>query len=299
MPVLNILAVRLIYCCLRAFRWEAVRRRLLEFAVYRLRAHGHLIGSPIARTRFGFLLELDLGDRGDQLIYVTGTHEDHTARIMKSLIGRGDNVVDIGANIGFFSLLAARRVGHDGHVWSFEPADTARSRLRHNIKLNGYTNLTVSDVAVSDAAGTCTFHCGPRHHSGLSSLRPLERISQSYEVKTRTLPSCVPRNTMLHLIKMDIEGAEYRAFLGMEDILRRQLPDILVEITDSFLKDMGSSASETYGFLRSIGYRMYYIAPNTLVEIPEWKPGLPPQFNALFTVRNTSVVSRCLAVGSP
>jgi hypothetical protein len=89
------------------------------------------------------------------------------------------------------------------------------------------------------------------------------------------------------LIKIDIEGAEHLALQGMVDLLRTSHPDLILEMTDEFLRQMGSSSAELYAYLTRFGYRMYRIDWDGFIPCGQWDDGLPRQFNALFTVRES------------
>jgi len=279
------LPARLVSAYLRTFRCTMSRWRLVAYAIRQTRTYGHMLGSATVGTHHGFKMDLDLRDWVDQHIYATGDYEDYTGKTILGLIGPGDAVADIGANVGFFTLLMARGVGPGGKVVAFEPAPTTRVRLLRNIALNRLANVEVREEAVADAEGEATFYSGPVKHSGVASLRAHGESDGSYKVRTSRLESCVPPGFRLRLIKMDVEGAEYRALVGMRNLLDRDGPDVIVEVSAHFLRDMGTSAQALIDFLLRLGYRMYWIDWNGLVMQSGWHEHLPQQFNALFTRR--------------
>ena len=245
------------------------------------------MGTATVSTHFGFTMTLDLRDWVDQHIFVTGDYEASSARTIAALLNPGDLCVDAGANVGFFSLLMATGVGAGGAVWAFEPAPGTRERLAQNVRLNGLTNVTVRSEALSNVDGEQRFWAGPTDHSGIASLRPLQGTEGSYEVRTARLTSCLPRDAAPRLIKMDIEGAEHLAIQGMVDLLETSHPDIVIEISDHFLKELGSSSREVCSTLIDLGYDMYVIGWDGLARSTCWTPSLPTQFNALFTIRTS------------
>jgi FkbM family methyltransferase len=272
---------------LRNFQWELARWRLVRFAVRSIRKYGYLVGSATVTTNYGFKMALDLRDWVDQHIYATGNYEDYTGKTILNLIGPGDHCADIGANIGFFTLLMARRVGRTGKVFAFEPASRTRARLRRNLELNALNNVEVRDEAVADANGEAMFYCGITEHSGIASLRANVDSDSSQRVRTCQFESCVPEGLRFRLIKMDIEGAEHLAVKGMHGMLDRDGPDLVVEVSDDFLREMGSSAAGLTNMLLAIGYRMFLIDWDGLVPVATWSAQLPQQFNALFSRRST------------
>jgi FkbM family methyltransferase len=282
----GILCTRAVSAYLRATPWEKGRWRFAKFAIRKVREYGPHMGAACVTTRQGFHIQLQLDDWVDQHVYATGNYEDATAATMSALIGPGDLCVDIGANIGFFTLLLAKRVGPDGKVWAFEPSPVTRERLAHNVAINHFGHVAVRDEAISDSAGRCTFYGGPSNHSGTASLRPRSTVGQVYDVETRPLTACLPPGTKPDFIKIDVEGAEHLVLRGMSDILHTHHPDVIIEMSDPFLRQMGSSSRDLYDFFRAHGYeKMYAIQSGALVEHGEWSAALGDQFNALFTVR--------------
>jgi FkbM family methyltransferase len=282
---LRTLPVRLTSVYLRTYHWDLARWRLVKYALRQTRAYGSLMGSATVTTHHGFKMALQLHDWVDQHVWATGNYEDITAMTIESLLGAGNCGVDIGANIGFFTLLMAKRVGPQGAVWAFEPSPLIRKRLIHNINLNDMAHVIVREEAVANVDGQRTFFEGPVHNSGQASLRPLQVSNTCYEVRTCRLTSCLPGFIRPRLIKIDIEGAEHLALQGMREILQDHHPDLILEMSNHYLTEMGTSSSEVYAFLREFGYSMYSLEWDGLVAYQNWDTSLPVQFNALFTVR--------------
>ena len=283
--IVHRLLLRATAAYLRTFQWDIARWRLVRYAVRLARTHGPSMGMATVSTRFGFKMELRLDDWVDQHIYATGLYEDFSASTIAALLSPGDGCVDLGANIGFFTLLMASCVGPHGSVWAFEPCPPTRERLVRNVRLNALSHVTVREEAVSNVDGESEFFGGTGNHSGIASLRPVSS-TDVYKVRTCRLSKCLPANMKVRLIKMDVEGAEQVALLGMMDLLRDQQPDIVLEMSDEFLKEMGSSSAEMYNLLQQCGYRMYQIDWDGLIAHERWSESLPTQFNALFTVRD-------------
>ena len=282
---LRTLPVRVVSAYLRNCRSPFARWRLFHFAIRKTREHGPLLGSATIRTHHGFRMGLQLNDWADQHIFATGNYEDYTAKVVNHLLESGDSAVDVGANIGFFTLLMAARVGPSGRVWAFEPSPSTRVRLRRNVELNHFANVTIREEAVSDVDGLSAFFCGRDDHSGVASLRPMPSSGSTYQVRTCRLPNVIPSPSRLRLIKIDIEGAEHLALAGMELLLQKRQPDLIVELSDHFLREMGSSSADVYAFLSVNRYNMYIIDWNGLVKVERWSSEFPTQFNALFTTR--------------
>jgi FkbM family methyltransferase len=180
-----------------------------------------------------------------------GTYEPSKQELFSSTIKPGDVVYDLGANVGYYSLLASVLVGRDGHVFSFEPVPRNLGFLRRHLELNSVNNCTVLDVAVTRSNGTAAFEFGANCHSG--------HLAQSSTdvtvVRTVTLDSLVASGEIKppNLIKCDIEGAEFDALTGATQTLSQYHPSI-------FLALHGQEVGEKCrALLASLGYRLNLI----------------------------------------
>jgi FkbM family methyltransferase len=237
------------------------------------------------RTRHGFQLSVELDDWLGRHVYVTGEYEPGTSRVIGDLLRPGDTVIDVGANIGYFTLLASRRIGASGTVFAFEPLPRTRDGLERNLQLNGVSNVLVRAEAASNVAGEATFYEGPPTHRGTSSLRPLENASRRIRIRTDRLDDVLPEDCRINLVKIDVEGAEYQVLEGMDARIRRDRPDLVVEVTDEYLRVTGASAEQLCRWLFERGYRMFVIDNEGLVPVEGYTAALPRQFNALFSSR--------------
>lgn len=259
---------------------EKGRWRLHHHFLPLLRHFGKTMGQKTIRTRYGFRMRLDLADWLGQYIYLTGGYEPPTARLIAGLIQPGDTVIDIGANAGFFTLLAATRVKESGRVLAFEPIPAVRAALERNIKLNGVRWVSLHGVALSNAVGTLTMYEGPRNHRGLSSLRPLDQAAATHSVAVKRLDDWLPVLGRVKLIKLDVEGAEQHVVEGMAALISRDMPYIVVEVTDAYLQKMGHSAASLLSLLNQKGYLVYRIGDDGLRQIEDPSTSWDAQFNA-------------------
>jgi len=240
----------------------------------------------ILKTRKGFSMIVDLGDWLGRHVFVSGEYEPATTAIVEALLRPGDIMVDVGANIGYFSLLAAKRVGPQGAVIAFEPMPSTCARLRENVKLNALSQVAVRTEAIYCENGMKEFNEGPADHCGISSLRSIERTSKTIQVVTARGDSLLPPELPVAMIKIDVEGAELQALEGLEQTLQRHTPDLIVEVTDEYLRGMGHTAAELHAFLNRLGYRMYVIREAGLDEICVGQSLPRGQFNALFSTKD-------------
>ncbi len=283
---------------LRWSPWEFGRWRLLNLALplsrWVLRGKHY----RTVRTRYGFLLRLDQGDWLGRHVYVTGDYEPATARLIAERLQPGDLFIDVGANIGFFTLLGSRRVGPSGLVVAFEPLVRARSELEANLSRNGASNVIVRSEAVSDISGEAAYYAGPEDHQGCSSLRAIEDVSEVSRVRTIRLDDVLPTDRRVALMKIDVEGAEAKVLAGMHERLKRDRPDLIVEVTESYLNALGDSVETLCEPLFRLGYRMYAISDGGLAPVAESDASSGSwgeQFNALFTTQTIAEPSQGVA----
>lgn len=177
---------------------------------------------------------------------VAGTSYEPEMSYFLSLMKPGDTFIDVGANIGCFSLHASRRVSPDGSVYAFEPLQANFDMLINNIRLNRDFNIKPFKIALSDQQGEFSMHVPSRDSS--ASL-----VYTRGEVVTETLDSfyALHGGNDPQFIKVDIEGGECSFFRGAEQTLRKSKPTILFESMHS-----GPEFPER-SFLRSIGYELY------------------------------------------
>ena len=162
-------------------------------------------------------LELDQSDVAVSGSLALGSFEETEVNIFREKLEIGMTVIDIGANIGYYTVIAGKRIGVNGKVFAFEPEENNFSLLSRNISLNKLNNVTVFKVALADKSGEKSLYLdndNKGHHS-LSSQK--SRTEKRVLVKTDTLDNILEKygSPKIDLIKMDIEGAEFLALKGM------------------------------------------------------------------------------------
>jgi FkbM family methyltransferase len=199
-------------------------RRLAERGDPRLDAdYVWTLEGPLAGLRMRVL-------PGPQQQYVRAPYEPEVCAAIKRLVRPGDSCADVGANIGYMTLLIASQCGPSGHVKAFEPLPENIALLLGNVALNQFSNrVEVINAAVSDGKlsqvflyeGNSTFEF---------SLLPREGHEGGVEVPAVTLDQEFPSGMRLDFVKFDIEGAESAALVGMRRVLAEQRPICLLEI---------------------------------------------------------------------
>ncbi len=150
------------------------------------------------------------------------------------------------------------------------------------------TYIRGHQIACSNTDSSGVINPGPESHTGVSSFRQAVANSSGTEtVKTRRLDSLLKEIDFgkIKLMKIDVEGAEHMVIEGAMALLKSSQPDIILEMTDKFLRDLGSSAKKMHQTLSELGYRMFEITHDGLLphgECPEFD-SLPDQFNVFYT----------------
>lgn len=219
-------------------------------------------------TLQGFNMSINTKEHIQRFIYFWGLWEHNELRVLRSLLRPGDTFLDLGANIGFFSLVASRIVGESGRVHAFEAIPDTLKELESNIQLNGIKNIVVHPQAVADQEMRVRFARHLESRSEINSMRFEIRGENYWDVPCVRVDASVDVSQPIRLIKIDIEGAEMIALRGMEKILAQPYkPIILCEVIDVILRDMNSSAEEVLMFLRAYGYQHVYVITNKGLEL--------------------------------
>ncbi len=168
----------------------------------------------------------------------------------------GDTVIDVGANIGYFTVALARAVGPAGHVHAFEPDPTNFNLLSRTLKANDYAHVTAVACAVGDTRATvrlCRSPIAAESHFVTQDEREL-----SIQVEQVSLDEYLPTQTeRLSLVKIDVEGHELRVLQGMTRLLREHRETrLFIELAPRLLARAGTSASALLDFLDEQGFQI-------------------------------------------
>jgi len=255
---------------IKALRLTGIARRLLGPVAERLIWRMSSDPEEVFVVQ-GHKMILATGDGRPVVGMVADVYEEATTRLFNRLLQPGMIAVDIGAHVGYFTLLAAKRVGPVGTVLAFEPDADNHAALLKNIAMNNYQNITVARQAVSDREGYAQLHLtqtGSGRHSMFHHGLP-ER--GSVDIETTTLDATLEELGWPHvdLIKIDVEGAEVSVLNGMAQLLESQTaPDVIVEFMPELLHNAGVTPQQFFDKLTSLGPEIYFIdEANGLVPI--------------------------------
>jgi len=197
---------------------------------------------------------------------IYGIHSKIDFEIFQKYVKKGDNVLDVGANIGYFTLMLAKLVGPTGKVFAFEPDPRNISLLKKNIETNGYQNVVVVPKAVSNVNEKCTLFTSQSSFGQNRIYEPKKTKNQKYvpiESETILLDDFFKNNKNIEkisFVKIDVEGAEKFVLEGMKKILDlNENIKIFSEIDLDRLDDAGSSYTEMIEFLEKKGFTVFVI----------------------------------------
>jgi FkbM family methyltransferase len=215
---------------------------------------------------FGVRIRLHFDSELSRLIYLDD-FEPTERKFLKAYLTPGDFFVDVGANIGLFSLIAAQLVGPSGRVFAFEPTRQIYDRLTNNVRLNHFQHISCLRLALSDRVGHQSLFVSEDGFDAWNSFaRPVAGQSFGHErVECETLDHFVVEHDLLGritMMKLDVEGWETRVLAGAKQTLsRKDAPLLLVEFTDAVATSAGSSCKMLYNMLEDFGYRTFIYDP--------------------------------------
>jgi FkbM family methyltransferase len=252
---------RLWMACRRGALWDAAKKRdpgmLLLLAWYD-----------------GTIVEVTLGNDNSLCLYVCGSFEPNEFSFLDGFLKPGMVFVDVGANDGYYTLFAARRVGASGMVVAIEPSTRERINLRRNLQRNRLDNVHVVAAALGATAGDADLRLAQGAHSGHNTLGEfahddvkavrLERVT----VDTLDKVASGLNLDRIDFVKIDVEGAEASVISGASAVLEKMRPVMLLEINDGSLGASGMGAESLLQVLRGgYGYEiLVFSAATGLVE---------------------------------
>jgi FkbM family methyltransferase len=221
----------------------------------------------------------------DQTVYATRNYEPHIANEIYDAINKDDVCIDIGANIGYHTIIMSQKAGTRGHVFAYEPIPYIRKQLQDSLALNNIANVTTLETALSNEKGMLNLHLSETNVAGSSFINT---SGTSIKVEVRTLDSY--NYQRVDFIKLDVEGFEYNVLLGATDTVQRCRPTIIFEYSPTYYrKSNASHVRDILYFFDTHNYTMIDLEDNKKVIsdislfINEFNIGLRSQTNILAT----------------
>lgn len=259
---------------------------VLEPQPPRGRTTRRLRGVPLSLT---FDAESYLG----RFLYYRGMYEDASMRVLRRVLRPGMGFVDIGANIGLHTVIAAYTVGGNGGVVAIEPQEELCGLIRHNVEQNGLRNVAIVNTALGRSPGTAVLHQLYAANPGAATLRlqETERSVSSESVSVRVLPEVLGRGRFPwrpYVMKIDVEGAELDVLLGAAEMIRSDGPQVIfVECSDNNLRRFGAGSEALLECLSELGYRTSALHHGRWIDVDAsdgvnqdviaWRPGALPR----------------------
>jgi FkbM family methyltransferase len=254
---------RLTSLALQAFCWYLRRFPWRDGKAFFYRHLNGQLAPPEGRvaTRLarGFTLRLDLADPVQRRLFFYGDYDERReADLVTRVLAPGEVFWDVGANLGYFTLLAGACLKNTGQVVAFEPGPDAYPCLTANIALNPFANILACQVAASDRAGEAVLYSAQGQPDGRANLfRAGGGQTVSTRVETVTLDGWRRQHHLAgpDFIKLDVEGAELAALTGARETLAVGDPLLLVEMKEAIFQSLGTGRAAIQAWLGSLGYR--------------------------------------------
>jgi FkbM family methyltransferase len=240
-------------------RWPQAQQQALRVLIH-LPARKRLV------DHLGNRLIVDPTELSGRYLYYEKTYDAQIFEFLSSKLSRYRRVLDVGANIGVYTVFFAKSVAQ---VEAFEPVPKIAERLRQNLRLNQLTNARIHELCVSDSTETVQFASAPHENWGIG------RISSK---ETGMTLECTTLDTFLEgeiseptLIKMDIEGAEWMALKGASRAFgnRKARLDLLLEVHPEEIAEYGGSVAQVAELLRAAGFVLQAITQQGLKALEQ------------------------------
>jgi FkbM family methyltransferase len=227
----------------------------------------------VAPYHGNLLMHLDVQSWVERKILCTGYYESWVADFLSRALKPGHVALDIGANVGCHTLVMASAVGNQGRVIAFEPNPRILTRLRSNVLLNRFEHVELLTVALSDNQGRSSIFIPPEldHNQGLASMHRanLGEACEEVSVEVELLDDVVREKnlTRVDLIKMDVEGHEWRVLQGARKTLERFKPVLVFEFSQRQWNNAGFSPEQVEEFLSDLGYDLFVMRKEYTMRI--------------------------------
>jgi FkbM family methyltransferase len=235
-----------------------------------------LIDHMVYTTKYGPARGLKRqGGMGWLPSFIPRPHEwDAEEQFLASLSWRGLTIYDVGGDQGLFTLFFAYRAGASGQVIAFEPNPQSYQRIQRNVELNNFTNVRVLPVGLSNEQTKLSFTYpaleparGTASHTIASKIMH-EPSATVCEIEVNSLDDEIERSQLPapQFIKIDVEGMEHAALLGMQKTLSKFHPRLSIEIHGAEMEEKLANAERVVNLLEEVGYQMRHIESNQVVS---------------------------------
>lgn len=261
--------------------------------------------APVRGARHPYRLRLNTRDWSERRAYFSGSiYQDDLELLISAITRPGDRFVDVGANIGLITLLAAHLVGPKGRVYSFEASAQVFERLKEHASLNGLTDrIELHNVALGAETREGVLS-SDTNHAGSGTLTQTGVNGAPVAIKRgdELLPPFGGAGAPV-IVKIDVEGYDLQALRGLISTLAGADAAIIIEVTRPLLARIGDTPEEIYALLHEHGFRGYsYTARigrfgTTLSLTPTRAARDDDQYDALFLRHGSTIEERLASQG--
>ena len=224
----------------------------------------------IVDTKFSQRFTVSLCDYIQQRLFYFGVWEKNLTNYISENLSTGDIFVDVGANIGYYSLMASRLVGNNGFVHAIEASPSIYTALCNNITLNQCSNIISHNMAASDEKGTIDIYKGRKENIGQTTVRIENSSKYNFEkessVSADTLDNIIGLENLLNarIIKVDVEGAEWQVLQGIKGLFKKfsETTEIIIEVSPESLLKQNILPQQLIQLFTNSGYNAYVIPDN-------------------------------------
>ena len=263
-------------------------RQLVRFANEHPNWLGLVDDHVSVQTNFGFSIYCDRHSGIGQTLLADGQWEGLLSRTILACLKPGETAMDIGANIGYDTLLMSQAVGPTGMVLAFEPVVAHFTLLLKNIRHVSADHVIAQNLALSNESVLSKIALSTAYNSGMPNLRP-GATGPTQAVMATRLDSLLRADQVPHIafVKIDIEGFEFKALQGMGGLID-SVDHLSCEVNTHFLAQCGSSAEDLFSYMGQHGFTSFCAAP---YSDGKWTTGnhqfqnttaQGPHFDALF-----------------
>jgi FkbM family methyltransferase len=216
--------------------------------------------TALATLYTGQKLKVDLGSTVGRSIYLRGVYENEVENCIRRCLNVGDTFIDVGSNVGYFSIIASQLVGEAGFVYAFEPHEKVFNLLKESVKINFANNVEISEIALWDEKTELSFEY--KLNSAFSYIIPNLDNSVSSKIQAISFDDYIStkKEFSVKLIKIDVEGAEFKVISGMKETIDRFHPDFIVELVNWSLSRFSSEIKDIFNFFTERGYSIYNLS---------------------------------------
>jgi len=238
----------------------------------------------------GIGFDLDVHECVQKAIFCFHYFEPVDVEAFRTFIKQDATVIDVGANIGQYSLLASKLMGQTGEIYAFEPSVDIQPKLKRNIDLNNFENIEVIPCAVAATSGVMKFYpANEVANQGVGSLMPVQeyrsniRSNEGVDVDVMSLDDfCGARGIeKVDVLKIDVEGFDLEVLKGATKLMKNN-PDLVImsEVEPMNLEQLGVTAKDFYNFMESQSFHAWYAEKGG--ELKRLKGEKPPYHPNVF-----------------